>query len=346
MLCCGCARLSPGALAPVAQAQSDTAGTSLVPILVATNRRPATTDGGEMFGAEPAGELSYAKVTVSIPPDAGRKIGEVQWPATVPGDPRQSFVTTSAEGLEPTSFAAALSSALGRSRRGHVLVFIHGFNTRFDEAVFRFAQVIHDSGSPAVPVLFSWPSRGAVGLRAYQDDLQSAAGSLDALGQVLDGVAATAGVKEVTVVCHSMGCVLTLGALWSRAARGGRIGGRIRNVLLVAPDVDVDVFRERMRQMGSPRPRFALFMSRDDHALKLSKSIWGGITRLGDVDPAQEPIRGVLRREGVAVFDLTSLGGAAHSRAFNEVASVMGLIEQWRAEGNETGGPRPEVADQ
>jgi esterase/lipase superfamily enzyme len=296
--------------------------------------------------------MSYAAVTVSIPPDATRKIGEVQWPTSLPGDPQQSFVTTSANYLEPKSFVDALSAAVTRTGHGKVLVFTHGFNNRFDEAVFRFAQIVHDSRSPAVPVLFSWPSRGMVGLRAYQDDLQNAAGSLDTMVQLFDGLAATASVKEVTVVCHSMGCVLTLEALWSRAKRDGRIGGKIRNVLLVAPDVDVNIFRAHMREMGSPRPQFALFMSQDDRALKLSKSIWGGITRLGEVDPGQEPYRSDFRREHVAVFDLTNLGGAAHSRAFNDIASVMGLIEQWRAAGQDKGrekseamaGAQPEVA--
>jgi esterase/lipase superfamily enzyme len=344
ILCCGCSRLSPGALAPVALTGIEV--TSLVPILVATKRQPSTADIGEMFTAEPADEVSYASVTVSIPPDAARKIGEVQWPAALPGDPKQSFVTTSASYLDPKSFAAALSSAVKQTERGNVLVFIHGFNNRFDEALFQFAQVIHDSRSPAVPILFSWPSRGMVGMRAYQDDLQNAAGSVGAVGQLLDGIAATASVKDVTVICHSMGCVLTLEALWSRAMRDGKIGDKVKNVFLVAPDVDVNVFRSRMRQMGSSRPRFALFMSQDDRALKLSKSIWGGITRLGDVDPGQEPYRTDFQREHIAVFDLTNLSGRAHSRAFAEITSVMGLIAQWRAEGQEMVGSKPEAVSQ
>jgi esterase/lipase superfamily enzyme len=43
-----------------------------------------------------------------------------------------------------------------------VLVFIHGFNNRFDDAVFRFAQIVHDADARVVPVLFTWPSRGSV----------------------------------------------------------------------------------------------------------------------------------------------------------------------------------------
>jgi esterase/lipase superfamily enzyme len=46
-----------------------------------------------MFNGERAADVSYAAITVSIPPDSSRKIGEVQWPTALPGDPRRNFVT-------------------------------------------------------------------------------------------------------------------------------------------------------------------------------------------------------------------------------------------------------------
>jgi esterase/lipase superfamily enzyme len=330
--CAGCSRLPPGTLLPAAVAETE--GTSTVRLLVATSRIRSATDDGSMFGTERADQASYASIGVSIPPDAARKIGQVQWPTSLPGDPRQSFVTVSADHLDKRSFTAALSAAAKGRARGKVLLFVHGFNNRFDEAVYRFAQIVHDSGAPAVPVLFSWPSRGAVSLRAYRDDLESATASRDVVDDLLESIAQSPNVKEVTVLCHSMGCSLTLQALWSRASRIGKVGAKIKNVLLVAPDIDVDVFRKKMHEMQA-RPRFALFLSQDDGALKLSKSIWGGVTRLGDVDPDQEPYRSDFRRQGILVFDLTHLRGDAHSRAFEDVTSVMGMIEARLAAGQE-----------
>jgi esterase/lipase superfamily enzyme len=206
--CCACSsRLREGALVPVAAANTE--GTSLVPVLAATTRKRATGDAGEMFGSEVAEQLSYASITVSIPPETARKIGEVQWPASLPGDPGQNFVTVSANYLDKQSFVAALSATAKQTGHGKALVFVHGFNNRFDEAVYRFAQIVHDSRAPAFPVLFSWPSRGVVGLPAYQYDVESANNSRDALVQLLDAIAANASVKEVTILCHSMGCLLT-----------------------------------------------------------------------------------------------------------------------------------------
>jgi len=342
--CCGCSgRLPQGALVPVAQA--DTAGGSVVPVLVATTRKRATGDTGDMFDSGRADQLSYASITVSIPPDGARKIGEIQWPTAMPGDPRQNFVTVSANYLDQKSFVASLSSAVKQRGRGKVLVFVHGFNNRFDEAVYRYAQIVHDSKAPAIPVLFSWPSLGTLTLRAYQGDLETAKGSREAVVQLLNTIAANPNVKEVNVLCHSMGCSLSLEALWSMASRTGKIGDKIKNVLLVAPDVDINVFRTQMQQMPGPRPRMALFLSQDDQALKLSKSISGGITRVGDVNPDQEPYRSDFQREGIEVFDLTSLRGNAHSRAFEDVTSVMGMIEQRLAAGQHMTEERSTLVD-
>jgi esterase/lipase superfamily enzyme len=103
--------------------------------------------------------------------------------------------------------------------------------------------------------------------------------------------------------------------------------------MLVAPDVDLDVFRMQIRRMGTHRPRIALFVSQDDSALELSKIIWGGMPRIGDVNLAQEPYRTELERERILVFDLTKLksaGDNAHSRAFDDITEVMAMIHATR----------------
>ena len=153
---------------------------------------------------------------------------------------------------------------------------MHGFNNRFDDAVYRFAQIVHDSKAEGIPVLFTWPSRGELRLNAYAYDRESANYSRDALEGLLDTLAANPDVKEINILAHSMGNWVALEALRGKAIRGGKIGSKIRNVFLVAPDVDVDVFRTQIRRMGADRPRFALFVSQDDKALSVSQFIWGG----------------------------------------------------------------------
>src|SRR5262249_55976535 len=50
--------------------------------------------------------------------------------------------------------------------KDHVFVFIHSFNTSFDNALYRTAQIAYDLGKDATPFgtafLYSWPSAGQV----------------------------------------------------------------------------------------------------------------------------------------------------------------------------------------
>ena len=333
LLCCSCAgRPLQGVLVPNAQSAD---GATRVPILVATTRNRLTADPGEMFGRDRASDVSYASIVVSIPPDGTRRVGEIQWPSALPGDPQRNFVTASAEDLDKQSFNKALTAEVKQTRRNKVLVFVHGFNNRFDEAVYRLAQIVHDSNAPAFPVLFSWPSRGQVRLIAYASDRESASDSRDALEQLLYTLSANPNVAEITVLAHSMGCAVTLEALRSKAMRSGRVGDKIKNVLLVAPDVSVDDFWSEIAQMGNRRPRIALFVSQDDRALRLSRTLAGGVQRIGDINPDEEPNRSEFARRGILVFDLTHLEGNAHSRAFEDVTSVMGMIERRLAAGQQ-----------
>jgi esterase/lipase superfamily enzyme len=323
---CASTRPSQGMLTPVAVSAE---GTSRVTVLAATNRRRSTTSPGEMFDGERAPDLSYAAVDVSIPPDSSRKVGRVQVPGSAVGNPERDFVTVSADYLDKKAFSAAVTNAAKQSGRNKVLVFVHGFNNRFDDAVYRFAQIVHDSKAEGIPVLFTWPSRGELRLNSYAYDRESAIYSRDALEQLLETLATNPNVKEVNILAHSMGNWVALEALRGKAIAGGKIGSKVKNVFLVAPDVDVDIFRTQIQRMGAARPRFLLFVSQDDKALSLSQFIWGGMPRLGEVNPEQEPYRDILAQQHIAVFDLTKLqGNDAHTRAFDDITQVVVMVRE------------------
>ena len=57
--------------------------------------------------------------------------------------------------------------------------------------------------------------------RAYEYDREIASQSGDSLDQLIEMVALNSSVKEITLLCHSMGCLLTLDALRSRSIVGG-----------------------------------------------------------------------------------------------------------------------------
>ncbi len=329
LLLAGCAGVR-GVMEPVS---GTVLGASRVDMLVATTRE--RTEPAEMFSGARGPALAFANLTVSIPPSSARWIGEVQWPRQVPGNPATEFVTLRADVIDRSQALAWFHRTVRTVPRRQVLVFIHGFNNRFEDAVFRFAQIVHDSEAPVVPILFTWPSRGSV--LAYGYDRESTAYSRNALESMLKAISRDPAVGEISILAHSMGNSLALETLRQMAIRNGRVAPKIRNVLLAAPDVDVDLAREAIIDMGprAQRPAFTLFVSQDDRALAVSQRVWGSTARLGAINPDQEPYRTQLEQANVTVLDLTRLraGDALNHGKFAESPEVVQLIGRRLAAG-------------
>jgi esterase/lipase superfamily enzyme len=319
----GCA--SPkGFLKPVA---APAPGTSQVEVLAATTRVESTPD--EMFSGYRGPGLAFADIVVSIPPTHQR--GNVEKPSEIPGNPETDFVT-----LRRTNFLrsesearATLHQLVKTKPKRQVLVFVHGFNNRFEDAVFRLAQIVHDYRAEAdvVPILFSWPSRANP--LAYGYDRESSDYSRDALEKGLRFLVKDPEIGEITVFAHSMGNWVTLEALRQMALRDGRVAEKIRYVVLAAPDVDVSVALQQIAAMGprTHRPSFFLFAGQDDRALAISR--WLHLDqRLGSIDPDEERWKSKLRSEGISAFNLTNAPSediAHHSKIFEALPQVVAL---------------------
>lgn len=317
-----CAGRQEGVLLPTHQRAP---GTSAVNMLVATTRAPDKVDPGEMFSGERGAGLSFAAITVSIPPDAYRTVGEVQWPESAPPDPMRAFTTVDAEILNLPAAIAELNKRLAETPKRQVLLFVHGYNTHFSDAVYRFAQIVHDSDAPVAPVLFTWPSRGK--LLQYGYDHESATYSRDALENVLQALARDPSVGEISVLAHSMGNWVTLEALRQMAIRNRGLPGKIKNVMLAAPDVDFDVFKRQIATMDAQPSIFTLFVSRDDEALAVSRRVWGDKPRVGAVDPRAEPYRDVLAQDRIQVIDLTEVAsGGGDKLGHTKFAEAPGVV--------------------
>jgi esterase/lipase superfamily enzyme len=276
-------------------------------MLVATTRASVDQPAGVMFNGERAHGLAFADIAISIPPDQVRKIGEIQWPASIPGDPARDFVTLHADKLDLKEAVAAFDADLQQQPSRHVLLFVHGYNTSFEEAVYRFAQIVHDSGAPVVPVLFTWPSRGQ--LLSYVYDRDSATYSRDALEAVLQALVNDKRVASISILAHSMGNFVTVEALRQMSIRNHSLSPKFKDIMLASPDIDFEVFRRQIAEIeiSDKTPPVTLFVSNDDKALSASRFLAGGEPRLGDIDPRVEPFRSNLEKARVNVIDLSSL---------------------------------------
>jgi esterase/lipase superfamily enzyme len=297
-------------------------------LLVATTRerddRPGT-----LFNGDRASAIDYAELTVSVPPN--HKQNEIEWATTPPGDPNVNFVVRDEKYLDgDKAFLQALNAQLALRPLGsrNVFLFVHGFNTMFAEAVYRGAQLAHDSKAAGVPVLFTWASRGQA--TAYVYDLNSATAARDALEHTLR-LLLRSNAEKVNVLAHSMGNWVTV-----EAFRQIRLSGdlppasKIGTILLAAPDIDIDVFKSQLRRFGKPQKPFYVVLSKDDRALFLSRTIAGGVTRVGDASDTAD-----LTALGATVIDLTDVKAtdATNHDKFVQLASVAPQLRGILAQG-------------
>ncbi|WP_417709603.1 alpha/beta hydrolase [Roseibium aggregatum] len=293
------------------------AGARVNDILIVTTRkrdeRPDT-----YFNGERASEVNYAEASISVPPS--HKPGQIEWPERLPGNPKTDFVAREASYIaDKAAFRKSVNARLATLPRGKrdIILFIHGYNTRFPEGLYRFVQIVNDSQFKGVPVLFTWASRG--NLKDYVYDLNSAAIARGALEETLVELSKTK-ADNITVLAHSMGNWLLMEtAVQARTENRRLIAQHVDDIVMAAPDIDIDLFKAQLKRLG-PQPRpFTVIVSQDDKALRISRAIAGGKQRVGAYSDDQE-----LAELGAVVVDVTelqSLDSTNHSK-FAQLAQL------------------------
>ena len=90
-------------------------------------------------------------------------------------DPAKHFTLKEIKALSREELAQIVRDRLGASSefKDQALVFLHGFNNSFESALFRTAQIAYDLKFDGAPFLYSWPSKGQLGLQDYSYDRES-----------------------------------------------------------------------------------------------------------------------------------------------------------------------------
>ncbi|WP_209892520.1 alpha/beta hydrolase [Rhizobium leguminosarum] len=311
-----------GVMTPVSTSSS-MPPTSRVDMLVATTREPSGSPA-TLFNGERSPKPHLTQISISIP--AKRDVGTVQWPKRLPPNPATDFAVTRVQQIDTVAQGRVWFRQ--HVNGGHALVFVHGFNNTYEDSVFRLAQIVHDSKMQATPVLFTWPSRAEI--TAYEYDKESTNYSRTALEQALRTLAADPNVKDITIMAHSMGTWLAMESLRQMGIRDGHVNSKIHNVILASPDIDIQVFAKQYVEMGEPRPKFTIFVSQDDKALAISSFITGRVSRLGAINPAEEPYRSKLEKAGITAIDLTKVksNDSLNHGKFAESPEIVQLIGQ------------------
>src|SRR5437868_13982728 len=194
-----------------------------VDVFFATDRRPRDPAAepcqaglaqhkGLRFGSEQGTtSLSFGLFPVRLP--VGQRLGETPPTIERPACPPRTHPVY-LDGPIPESqeeFIHSIGMALTRARTQELLVFVHGYNFAFDEAVLWAAQFKHDVHFEGVLVLYSWPSAGS--RWAYPGDSSSADWTTPHLARFLDMLTSSTKGVPIHLLAHSMGNRAALGAL-------------------------------------------------------------------------------------------------------------------------------------
>lgn len=272
------------------------------------------------------GELTRGICDVTVP-DSHRR-GRVERPSLLRfefrEDQKQHIVLTSAVELSDAEFTKQLAQTVGQSPQSDLLVFIHGYNVKFEDAVQRTAQIAVDLPFEGVPVCYSWPSQGS--LLGYSIDENNSEWTIPHLKQFLLELVRDSGAKSINVVAHSMGNRVMTAAM-QQINQGLAAGSPppFDRIVLAAPDVDADRFRRDLAPaLLNVSQQVTLYASSSDQALIASKKVHG-YPRAGEGGANLVIVPGIETID-VSGIDLSLLGHSYYADSQSLLRDLFGVV--------------------
>lgn len=298
-----------------------------LPILVATTRRPIDAERpGFRFGTIDANEMSWGLARVTVPSYRVRAEGEILGAGSGANpDPDREMFINSLLPADSVRFLQRVSDDLAQTHSREILVFVHGYNSSFEEGAVRLAQLVADMGFDGTAVLFSWPSAGA--LSGYIRDQQTARNSGWHLLRLLRDQLPRTSPDKIHVIAHSMGSEVLSKAL-SLVDRADSLP-RLGQVIFAAPDVDARIFsREILPILRERAEGVTLYASSEDDALRASRAL-NGVFRMGLSGDSLTVL------DGMTTIDATRVRGDVLGHTLFGNSSLLSDLHALLTEGRE-----------
>ncbi|HKV39011.1 MAG TPA: alpha/beta hydrolase [Blastocatellia bacterium] len=277
-----------------------------VHILYGTDRRRVYQTIPSNFYDYNRGTLETGLCVVSIPKRHTQ--GELErpkwWKFEFKPNPARHFVVLEVMPIKSDQFTATLQTMAAGSRLREAFVFVHGFNTTFDEAARRTAQLAYDlgfDGTNGIPFMYSWPSKGNV--EDYLYDEESVIWSATNFQQFLLEIARAGRIDRFHLLAHSMGNRVLTEALGVISKLGWEERWPVFNqVVLAAPDIDAGIFMSRIVPVILGKSQgLTLYASSNDKALAASRRLRSGYPRAG------ESGSGIVLANGIETIDASDV---------------------------------------
>ncbi len=303
-----------------------------VELLYVTDREPEIDPNGNLrYGYGRSGSLAFGTVRVALGKPTSTwedllkasrtgqrldpvylSLGSVTEIARLPPDPIPHWKEAGKIVHEPTAlakraqvveqFRQTLARRLELTPRKEVFVYVHGYNNTFEDAVFAMSEFWHFLGREGVPIVYTWPA-GYPGLFGYTYDRESSEFTVFHLKRALLTLSGFPEVERIHLIAHSRGADVAMAALreltiWAWAAGlDPEVRLKIHNVVLAAPDLDLQVVDQRLSAEHLPLSvnRTTIYASPNDKAIGYAQRFFAspygrlgnmGLEDLTDVDKA------------------------------------------------------------
>jgi len=292
-----------------------------------TNRAPlGYADSHQGYSADRSRETSYGICKVMVPRSHKfGSLGSPLWARVLHWEDDRVALEMAEEtpaGVFWNSIRQVLEGLAPTERQA--MVYLHGYNTTFQEAAVRAAQIGFDLKIPGVMAFFSWPSKG--GLTDYPADEAAIEASEAAITAFLIRFATVVRADRVHVIAHSMGNRGLLRAMQRiQADAMSRTSVKFGQIFLAAPDIDVDVFRDLAKVYPSLSDRTTLYVSPSDRAVQLSGLIHE-YDRVGHTPPVTV-VSGIDTID-IPQFNLLDLGHGYYAEAAPVLHDMFDLLRR------------------
>jgi esterase/lipase superfamily enzyme len=292
-----------------------------VPVLYATDREHAGHALSDPYYGGERGPLRYGAAEVSIPFD--HRVGEIERPAWwklefTENPARHVVILTITEIAEQ-----ALLGRVQTAAEPEVLIFIHGYNVTFPDALRRTAQMAVDLRFSGPSILFSWPSQGRT--HKYLVDETNAQWAVDDLERFVLATINQSKARSIHLIAHSMGGRILTQVL-ERISRLTlpQEAARLRQIIFAAPDIDAETFKKAASQFHDRGERCTLYASSNDEALAISKTLHG-YARAGDAGEHIVVMQGLDTLDASAM-DTSLLGHSYYGSKRSILSDIHDLL--------------------